>query len=981
MLLTKKNSETRLFTGISKYAKPALLLLASLVIIYFVFVKVSLLATSKSKNPQIISCDAENVVDGRFNSGDYYFSNGMSQSDEQAHSGKYSCKLIGPENQYGLTYEIKDPNAGDRYKVSVWRLNSNRNNQGELVIAGSQGSNLYIQKSLADKTLPNGWAKISVDFVVPNSNALSSVKIYAFNNTNAAIYFDDLEIEYKESIHLDSSFQREVLAIEIGDNGMQKLSKKRKGAIDLGLLETQDDDWVKGKISQVEGQNENEAKQKIKLRLKGDMLDHLMSDKWSFRIKVEDPGAWRRLKTFSIQTPETRNFINEWVLHQFFEREDILSPRYDFIQVSINNQSKGIFAYEEHFEKQLVEYKLRREGPILKFSEDGLWRARMNEKKYQGKSSDYQNSYENSKIVPFKEGKTIASPVLSNQFKIAQDLMYAYKFGSKEPGDIFDIERMAKYYAIIDVMQAHHGIIWHNQRFYYNPINSKLEPIGYDGNGNGGLLPWGADYIGHSRYFEENKDVSVLSNLFTDKKFMEKYIHFLNEFSTPQYINSLFEDLNQAIKHREYFIKEEYSDYRFDKEVYIQHAKKIQLNMMPYSDESVHAYQSSKSNDSIQLELLSFHNLPLEVLGFGRDAKSMNQSISESVWLPSFQPKVTTKLTKVNAPQTANYIFFGLPGVDSVFYSKIIPWSAPGTRTLNNQLFNEAKPQTNDVYQVNGNTLYFPKGKYKISQDIIVPEDFQLNFDAGVELDFINGSKLLSKSRVLMYGTEEEPIKIFSSDGSANGFTILGPKEKSVLSYVQFDGFNTMNYKGWTLTGAVNFHETEVELYHCSFLNNLCEDGLNLIRVEFEMRNCLIGSTFADGLDADFCVGKIFDCQFRNTGNDALDFSTSNISIENCNIYNAGDKGISVGENSTVKVETLNVDGAIIGVASKDLSSLNINSINLKNCEKGFVAFQKKPEYGGANINVKNFTTEKVKFLHVIENGSKLVLKDKVITE
>ena len=63
-------------------------------------------------------------------------------------------------------------------------------------------------------------------------------------------------------------------------------------------------------------------------------------------------------------------------------------------------------------------------------------------------------------------------------------------------------------------------------------------------------------------------------------------------------------------------------------------------------------------------------------------------------------------------------------------------------------------------------------------------------------------------------------------------------------------------------------------------------------------------------------------------------------------MLNCGDKGVSVGEESYVIVDGVVVDGATIGAASKDLSYLRIENIALKNCNQGFAAYQKKPEYG-----------------------------------
>jgi hypothetical protein len=248
---------------------------------------------------------------------------------------------------------------------------------------------------------------------------------------------------------------------------------------------------------------------------------------------------------------------------------------------------------------------------------------------------------------------------------------------------------------------------------------------------------------------------------------------------------------------------------------------------------------------------------------------------------------------------------------------------------------------------------------------------------AGIQIDLVKKAKFLSKSPVFMYGTESAPIRIHSSDRSGNGFTVIGADEKSVMHYVVFDQLNTLDYKGWKLTGAVTFYESDVEIDHCSFINNLCEDALNTIRCHFDYRNSLISQTLSDGFDADFCTGDIWDARFSNTGNDGMDFSGSVIRVHSAYVESAGDKGLSVGEEATVSVDYLEVNGAPTGVASKDLSRLSIGYIKLKNCNTGFAAYQKKPEYGSAYISVDKYEAENVRHLHLIEKGSVLELVGK----
>jgi hypothetical protein len=147
-----------------------------------------------------------------------------------------------------------------------------------------------------------------------------------------------------------SKWSPQSLHIEIKSKGLKTLHSKREKAINDGLLITEKDSWVKGTIS---GLKKSKDK-KIKLRLKGDWLDHLKGDKWSFRVKVADSEKWNNLSVFSLQDPSTRSHLKEWVLHQWFKKENILTTEYDFINLKINETSKGLYVYEEHFDKSIL---------------------------------------------------------------------------------------------------------------------------------------------------------------------------------------------------------------------------------------------------------------------------------------------------------------------------------------------------------------------------------------------------------------------------------------------------------------------------------------------------------------------------------------------------------------------------------------------------------------------------------------------------
>jgi hypothetical protein len=186
-----------------------------------------------------------------------------------------------------------------------------------------------------------------------------------------------------------------------------------------------------------------------------------------------------------------------------------------------------------------------------------------------------------------------------------------------------------------------------------------------------------------------------------------------------------------------------------------------------------------------------------------------------------------------------------------------------------------------------------------------------------------------------------------------------------------------MNKNHWILTGAVTLYGGSVAIANCSFNDNQCEDGLNIIRSKFTMTESTVSNTLSDGFDADFCTGVLSNSVITLTKNDALDFSGSQIEIIGCEISKAGDKGISGGENSQLKISNTSINGAVIGIASKDYSQLEVTDVRLKNCDYTYAAFRKKPEYGPASITVTS-SSEQVKGRMLLDLDSKITIGSKV---
>jgi hypothetical protein len=306
----------------------------------------------------------------------------------------------------------------------------------------------------------------------------------------------------------------------------------------------------------------------VRLRLKGDWAeDNLAEDKWSLRIKVAGDNTLFGMKNFSIHDPAVRNYLNEWLYHQALKREGVCSLRYEFVDIAINGEHKGIYALEEHFEDRLLAYNGLREGPIIRFDEDMYWLIGPN-------VIDDQEAYLSSSIDTFQTGKTLKNPVRYAQFIKAKDLLESFREGSLLTSEVFDIDKLAKFMVISDIMQAPHGVRWHNMRFYYNPITSKLEPIGFDGMSGGDL------FVVHAMVpISTQRAYSVYKmRIFGDRVFFRKYLEELERVSQKSYMDDLFTEVNDELQRKMAILYKDYPGYEFPKEVFYSNPRGTSLD-------------------------------------------------------------------------------------------------------------------------------------------------------------------------------------------------------------------------------------------------------------------------------------------------------------------------------------------------------------------------------------------------------------------
>lgn len=268
------------------------------------------------------------------------------------------------------------------------------------------------------------------------------------------------------------------------------------------------------------------------VRISGDWKDHIDIDKLisSMDVSLSNGNLFGIVK-FKLLIPHTRDADNEIFTSSMFSHFGIVSPRTFYTDVNVNGFYEGKFIFQEKATKELIENHLFREGPILEINE-----------KYHWNTSTGMPFQENGNI--FVNGK-ITNLNWARRSKINEfiSLVALEKLNSSifsaNSGDLnyFELTNDTSKLFLFDVLSesldAMHGKINHNRKFYYDRISDSFEPIYYDGNSrildretNLEEVPF-KDYYVHYEYMslaakkllsQINESPLNMENLYSDMK-------------------------------------------------------------------------------------------------------------------------------------------------------------------------------------------------------------------------------------------------------------------------------------------------------------------------------------------------------------------------------------------------------------------------------------------------------------------------------
>ena len=736
----------------------------------------------------------------------------------------------------------------------------------------------------------------------------------------------------------------------------------------------------------------NKKKRRGDIRLKGDRKIHWEEkEKSSYKIELDKDQYILGIKKFSLQKPRARNYIHEWIFHQMSDAFDIIKLKYEFLNLTINGEDKGLYVLEEGFGKELIERNKRRNGPIFGLDEDLTSTLEIKDSSdnivFEIYNKKYWNREENKNIL------NIASQKL-------RDLLNR----KIPPEEVLDLKKWAGYFAIIDLTSTYHGAFLKSVKFYYNPINGLFEPIPFDGHRL--KQNYHKYFIGYDNRLlidriikpERREEISVYSWLkiiFLNKdgslnqSFYNLYLKSLNTISSKKYLdNFISENINKIEQinshiYADYFYFDNWRNYGVGIYYFLLSDFYYQANNIREKIEKSQIVQIlKKSNSDLLIKDIpkrdTLNYSPLFVDKIICNKNNQNITIKIEKLLNAFSD-TSIKLPEKKKNLECTHVSF----VDKINRETILlkidylnsEYSYDSFKNLNLELLK------NYFVQVHNN-LFLKSDEVEIDKNLYIPRGFNVVIKQGQKILLINNAFIISNSPWRIGGKEKLTIISGKKNNLGGGILIADTNKLSKIQNTEISyltGYNIDLNNEYLILGSINFHQTNLEINNTYFKNIFSEDAINIFRSNFIINNVNYKDISSDAVDVDFSDGEINNAHFVNINNDAIDFSGSKVVINDAYFNNVRDKLISAGEESNISIYEIKGINSFAGIVSKDGSEVYSENVNFDGVQIPFAAYQKKKEYSHGSLIAKNYIVNNFLVKSIKDKPSKIFIKDKSI--
>lgn len=654
-----------------------------------------------------------------------------------------------------------------------------------------------------------------------------------------------------------------IVKISISEDDMARMKMQREQALERGIMTNEGNNYVPATI--VYGKDKSQAE----IRLKGHMTDHLQDKKWSFRVKPDK--KLNDMKRFTLQHPGTRNYLYEFLFHLMAKDLGIVALRYDFVKVYVNDEDWGIYAMEEHLTKQMLKSNGKENGPIIRFNPELYWAGRLNELEGAHLAED-QNTLYGSFPEAYGMGGISKDDSLLTLYREAHNKLFAFVQGKVETSHVFDIEKLAKYHALIDLVGGHHSLDWSDVKYYYNPKTRLLEPVAYESFS----IRKTKTLAGSFKYDQWNdRDPSLHALLFSDKAFFKAYMNAVKTLSKKKFMDEQLAKHQERLSRKNAILSLQYAYKTWNVAPYYENQQRMKALLKPKLHVRAYAYEK---NGKLHLQIANLTNLPIEIkkIDYGKEKLKPN-------WVVAPKKRFNFPL-----PIEFETTFDFKKGESCKIKTEVLG--------LSNEVAIEALPIQYDIksYEKEIKTGNLPQNLMvdsarktaiilsgKVEHSFRVGKDWMLKVYPGTKVELAKNIQIQIEGRSNFRGTEDNPIEITLSPGAGINnqyiaqwdYTHFNGKDSSFITNQSTLKMNYCIHKDVDILNREN-----LMLRHCFLKNNVT--ALRNEKGYMDISNSIINSTIC--FENLMGIGSFSNCKLF--GEKVIAGYASKTTAKNCNV-------------------------------------------------------------------------------------------------
>ncbi|MFO8184422.1 MAG: CotH kinase family protein [Candidatus Aegiribacteria sp.] len=727
-----------------------------------------------------------------------------------------------------------------------------------------------------------------------------------------------------------------------------------------------------------------------RIRLRGDSSRGY--PKKSFRVTFPDSQPFEGRTRWNFNSEYTdHTYMNSWLFSWLMRQLDYPCFSIDHVRLYVNDDYTGLYVraepYDQHF---LLRHGMDPEGNLYKAASDGACLSRYDDvplywEKKTNSGEDWNDLYQ---LIEFMDQ---VDPAVLHQ----------------AGGEILALDDLLTILAV-NTLTMNYSTYYHNY-YLYRDIR---------GSGLWTMLPWDVDKLwgdwtnrtytaGVNAFWYDNP---LIEKVLLDPVLFQLYFERIDSIATsvldPSVVNPVIDSLEASITAA--VEDDDHDDVTVDE---------------------FHTVVARLRNERIPDRISDLNYM------YGNDVRSFRAFVGDTVslgdkfvwWEPAEDPQggdvdyrlylyteegwPLDTLDTVLLTDTC-HTFTDLP---SGSYIWRVEAGAGGSR------YTEAYDRYNPFTVLNswsvlsgtltGTTVLTAAGSpYLVTSDVYIPSGASLVVESGVDLRLAGDVSIYSQGEISCMGTSADSVRFIPDDVSSPWGGIRVQDGKADMTCVSISG--SVGYGGSSEDNAVLMgRQSDIYLKGCSFTGNIrC---INLTGGTVFMDSCMVtgwnrgelfymkegesaliqNSSFGnmvdppnpwhDGVEFQDCLTGEYvvrNCDVFNILGDCIDSNSSNLIVENSRVWDADDKGFSIGigaEGSPVSNVVLTgntVTGCYTGIAVKDDSYAEIVNCTVSQCDIGVRAYRKTPGSGGAYATVINTILHENASVFSFEDGSEGVV-------